>query len=121
MYRFDLDNFMELFKNTIKKESTNKFSNIDAKLKKYVESLIRVSFVYYSRSLFKSDLLVFGLYYVKTIFDDGTEEYNQKWNFLLGNLDTSGSGGTPPSWLPEERKVFYNTLDNYFHKFLKHF
>ena len=116
MYRFDLDNFMELFKNTIKKESTNKFSNIDAKLKKYVESLIRVSFIYYSRSLFKSDLLVFGLYYVKTIFDDGTEEYNQKWNFLLGNLDTSGSGGSPPSWLPEERRVFYNTLDNYFHK-----
>ena len=89
MYRFDLDNFMELFKNTIKSESKNKFNNIEEKLKTYIESLIKISFIYYSRSLFKSDLLVFGLYYVKTIFNDGTEEYNQKWDFLLGNLDTS--------------------------------
>ena len=114
MYRFDLDNFMDLFKNTIKSESSSSFNNIEEKLKKYINSLIRTSFVYFSRSLFKSDLLVFGLYYVKTIFDDGTEEYNQKWNFLLGNLDTSGSSGNPPSWLPEERKVFYCTLEKYF-------
>jgi dynein heavy chain 2 len=119
MYRFDLDNFMELFKNTIKSESKNTFSNMDAKLKKYIESLIQISYIYYSRSLFKSDLLVFGLYYVKTIFDDGSEEYNQKWDFLLGNLDPSGNRSTPPSWLPEERKVFYNTLDKYFHKLAK--
>ena len=114
MYRFDLDNFMELFKETIKSESKNSFTGIDDKLRKYVESLIRISFTYYSRSLFKSDLLVFGLYYVKTIFDDGTDEYNQKWNFLLGNLDTSGTNSRTPSWLPEERKIFYNTLDKYF-------
>ena len=114
MYRFDLDNFMELFKNTIKAESSSSFNSIEEKLKKYTDSLIRTSFVYFSRSLFKSDLLVFGLYYVKTIFDDGTEDYNQKWNFLLGNLDTSGSGGSAPSWLPEERKVFFNTLERYF-------
>ena len=114
MYRFDLDNFMELFKNTIKSESRHSFNNIEEKLKKYTDSLIQTSFIYFSRSLFKSDLLVFGLYYVKTIFDNGSEDYNQKWNFLLGNLDTSGNAGNPPSWLPEERKVFYNTLDKYF-------
>ena len=114
MYRFDLDNFMDLFKNTIQLESKNSFNSIEEKLQKYTNSLIQTSFVYYSRSLFKSDLLVFGLYYVKTIFDDNSEEYKQKWDFLLGNLDTSGSSGNPPSWLPEERKVFYNTLEKYF-------
>ena len=114
MYRFDLDNFMDLFKNTIKLESRHSFNSIEEKLKKYTDSLIQTSFVYYSRSLFKSDLLVFGLYYVKTIFDDNSEEYKQKWDFLLGNLDTSGGSGNPPSWLPEERKVFYNTLNKYF-------
>ena len=114
MYRFDLDNFMDLFKSTIQLESKHSFNSMEEKLKKYTNTLIQTSFVYFSRSLFKSDLLVFGLYYVKTIFDDNSEEYKQKWDFLLGNLDTSGGGGNPPSWLPEERKVFYNTLDKYF-------
>ena len=31
-------------------------------------------------------------------------------NIVLNN------NANPPSWLPEERKVFYNTLDKYFHK-----
>ena len=115
MYRFDLENFTELFKNTIKSQNTKSFSDMQEKITTYINSLIKSSFIYYSRSLFKSDLLVFGLYYIKTIFDDGTDVYNQKWNFLLGMLDTSSSSSdNAPEFLPEERKIFYNTLEKYF-------
>ena len=114
MYRFDLENFLILYKNTIILENKHSFNNIEEKLSKYMDSLIRKSYIYFSRSIFKSDLLVFGLYYIKILFDDGSDEYNKKWNFLLGNLDSQNMEGNPPKWLPEERKIYFNNFEKYF-------
>ena len=112
MYQFSLDNFMNLFKNTIQTESEKNFDDMNSKLKVYENSLIKNSFVYYSRSLFKSDLLVFGLFYIKTIF---AESQNKSyWDFLLGNIDTSKSQSQAPKFLAEDRKGLFSALKNIF-------
>ena len=115
MYQFSLDNYMNLFKETIEKKNRESYSNMSEKLKEYSNALIQESFGYYSRSLFKSDLLVFGLFYIKTIFcDNENTKLKPYWDFLLGNIDTSNTSNNAPKFLPEERKGIFNSLLKYF-------
>ena len=118
MYQFSLDNFMSLFKQTITEESKRSYPSFDVKLNTYMNVLIKKSFVYYSRSLFKSDLLIFGLFYIKTLYQ--TPETKKYWDFLLGQISTKdGSSGNTPNWLPEERRGIYLTFAELFPKLVK--
>ena len=115
MYQFSLDNFMSLFKQTITEESKKNYTSFEQKLNSYTNTLIKSSFVYYSRSLFKSDLLIFGLFFIKTIYS--TPELKKYWDFLLGQTSSKeghGSGSKVPKWLPEERKGIYLSFSDQF-------
>ena len=116
MYQFSLDNYMALFKDTIKEETTKQFDSFEMKLKTYSNVLIKKAFVYYSRSLFKSDLLIFGLFYIKTIFNDSSNK--KYWDFLLGQSSSmkgdGSSSSSVPRWLPEERKQIYEAFASVF-------
>jgi dynein heavy chain 2 len=109
MYQFSLENFMLLFKKTVKECNTGSSNKIEQLQK----TLISNSFNYYSRSLFKSDLLVFGLYYIVQVFTDENKN-KQEWNFLTGAIPISESRSNTPSWLSAERKEIYTTFASAF-------
>ena len=94
------------FKKIIKLSQTNSSDKINI----YIKSLIKGAFEYYSRSLFKADLLVFGLYYIKSLFSDSQME----WDFIMGTIAINNSQiNIPPYLNPERREIFTNFGNNF--------
>jgi len=124
MYRYSLNNFLFEFKNSLK--TTNANSNSKNKLEQFKEDLVKHTYYYYSRSLFKADLLVFGLFYVRNILfsiqrqgkSQGSEVNHMLWEFFLGNLSSKGSeegkGGSAPSVVPVERREMFTSFTKIF-------
>lgn len=115
MYQFSLQNFIQIFKKTIKENQQGEFRSIEEKINLFKNKLIETSYLYYSRSIFKSDLLVFGLFYIKSIFSTEQSENNNssenklEWDFLLGaNNPIINDNIKTPTWLSEERKEIYS-------------
>jgi dynein heavy chain 2, cytosolic len=116
MYQFSLQNFIQIFKKTIKENQQGEFRSIEQKLNLFKNKLIETSYLYYSRSIFKSDHLVFGLFYIKSIFSTTEHEENinndeskLEWDFLLGAISPiSNDNIKTPNWLSEERKEIYS-------------
>ena len=107
MYQFSLNNFLKLFKKIIKSNQNKEFENISERIDYFMKELKKSSFTYYSRSLFKSDLLTFGLFYIKGMSDS---EDNQEWEFFLGRIAGGNDIRSSPSWVPEDRKEVFSVL-----------
>ena len=82
MYRFSLDDFISLYRKTLKMAQGKQSSNEHNQIKHFIEDVIKESYFYFSRSIFKNDLLLFTMFYVKSIFFDN--------HILEGNQDNSG-------------------------------
>uniref|UniRef100_A0A1I7S0U6 14_3_3 domain-containing protein n=1 Tax=Bursaphelenchus xylophilus TaxID=6326 RepID=A0A1I7S0U6_BURXY len=74
-------------------------SDVLAKLDIIYQELVKSTFYYVSRALYKQDRLTFALRFVKAeLFDD------KEWNFFCGNLVDEAvlDSASAPSWLSEE-------------------
>lgn len=127
MYRYSLNSYIKEFKNSLK-ETNSKHSTNPNKLNQFKEDLIKYTFAYYSRSLFKADLLVFGLYFVKNIIFTSTsfngkgksETDNLLWEFILGNLSSKSneaegkSNSNVPNIIPNDRRELFSSFQKVF-------
>ena len=87
MYRYSLNNFIEIFKQSILSCSS---SDNKIKLDSYKSNFISQAYYYYARTVFKSDLLSYGLYFIRNINNKSVGDRNDLlWEFLLGNTATN--------------------------------
>uniref|UniRef100_A0A1I7SNL5 Ferritin n=1 Tax=Bursaphelenchus xylophilus TaxID=6326 RepID=A0A1I7SNL5_BURXY len=90
-------------------------SDVLAKLDIIYQELVKNTFYYVSRALYKQDRLAFALRFVKAeLFDD------KEWNFFSGNLVDEAvlDSGSAPSWLSEEVQQQFARLRAYLSLFI---
>uniref|UniRef100_A0A1I7SEA2 Cytoplasmic dynein 2 heavy chain 1 n=1 Tax=Bursaphelenchus xylophilus TaxID=6326 RepID=A0A1I7SEA2_BURXY len=101
MYNFNVGVLLQLFDRIFQK-NRNASTDVQAKLDIIYQELVKSTFYYVSRALYKQDRLAFALRFVKVVhaklFDD------KEWNFFCGNLvdEAVSDTGSAPSWLSEE-------------------
>jgi len=70
MYRFSLDDFVGLYRKTLKTGQNKHASNEKNLIKFFIDDVIKESYFYFTRSIFKNDLILFSMFFVKSIFYD---------------------------------------------------
>ena len=111
MYQFSLASFIKLFNRAL--ETRPQAANIQEKLKKLSDSLIRLSYSEIGRSLFKADRLTYSLHFVKGVFPSmfGPNE----WEFFNGiSAVGTDSHARMPDWIPPDRKEIFGMFCNTF-------
>jgi len=85
MYRFSLDDFIGLYRKTLKtgqikhgQNTNNTNQSSQQQINIFVEDVIRDSYFYFSRSIFKNDLILFSMFFVKNVFYDNCENADGK-------------------------------------------
>ena len=123
MYRYSLIEFINNYKliinecNTLLKENNDSHNNIDIKLDVFTKNIIKDCYNFYARTVFKTDLITFGLYFIRNIFYKSNEDTNFKlWEFLLGNISIAKGiqNAELPSFITQERSDYYITFANIF-------
>lgn len=90
MYRFSLNDFVVLYRKTLKIVQ-QKFKNNEKEInfiKLFMCDVIKESYYYFSRSILKNDLLLFSMFFVKSIFYDNVHIFsdeNETKNFYHEN------------------------------------
>ena len=102
MYQYSITSFMNLYETTLK--SVHSVNN-DVRIESLKKNLQLIVYEYISRSLFKSDRLMFALNLVHIMFNDMFLE--NEWEFFAGisteEAQDDASLGTP-NWIDEERR-----------------
>ena len=75
MYRFSLDDFVSLYRKSLNIGKEKKNSN---QIKKFISKVIMESYLYFSRTILKNDLILFAIFFVKTIFYDNNIFSNEE-------------------------------------------
>lgn len=121
MYQFSLPTFLKLFQKALQ-DGSDEAANLDARISLLSEKIQRILHRYVSRSLFKDDHLVFGMYIVRGLFGELFSE--EQWNYFIGtsvagiNRSTRPSSGSPtqsyeqfvPRWIGADRVTAYQSL-----------
>ena len=111
MYQFSLAAFKKLFNRAL--DTRPNIPQIDQKLMKLSDTLIRMSYAEIARSLFKADRLTYGLHFVHGVYSNlfGRNE----WEFFNGNSAASTEfNGRMPSWISADRKEIFGMFCNTF-------
>ena len=111
MYQFSLAAFKKLFNRAL--DTRPNIPQIDQKLEKLSDTLIRMSYAEIARSLFKADRLTYGLHFVHGVYSHlfGRNE----WEFFNGNSAASTEfNGRMPSWISADRKEIFGMFCNTF-------
>ena len=109
MYQFSLTIFLGLFKQALM-SSSERAANLNTRIALLSETLLRISYEYISRSLFKEDRLLFAMHMVRGLFADMF--HDDEWNLFLGTAmkQSNASGTVFPSWIPDESKAAFSML-----------
>uniref|UniRef100_A0A1I7SED5 Dynein_heavy domain-containing protein n=1 Tax=Bursaphelenchus xylophilus TaxID=6326 RepID=A0A1I7SED5_BURXY len=101
MYNFNAGVLLQLFDRIFQK-NRNASTDVQAKLEIIYQELVKSTFYYVSRALYKQDRLAFALRFVKVVHDKLFDD--KEWNFFCGNLvdEAVSDTGSAPSWLSEE-------------------
>ena len=102
MYQYSIGSFMKLYETTLK--NVHSVSN-EVRIESLKKSLQTVVYEYISRSLFKSDRLMFALHLVHRMFHDMFLE--NEWEYFSGILieDAAEDGSSSiPNWIDDERR-----------------
>ena len=107
MYQYSLSSFLSLFNKSLDLQDPPE--NLQTKLSVLSRRLVKIIFVYVSRSLFKQDRMMFGLHFVKGIREELFE--NNEWEFLKGEVAATGDAGRLfPTWAAEDRRDEFGML-----------
>lgn len=116
MYDFSLPTFIRLFQLNLDSVGTHQSSNAGdtrSHIKKLISSLKLRIFHYATRSLFKSDRLMFALHLIHCLHKRQFQP--KEWEFFTGEpvpaqMDPSSPEARLPNWAPAERQKAYTSF-----------
>jgi dynein heavy chain 2 len=106
MYRFSLAHFTKIFEKSLIIGYT--IEDIKKKLEFAQSQLYSNLLDDLGISLFKNDRLLFALHLTRGVNPESIPE--SEWALFLGNLITPNKAPSMPKWLPEERRIAYESL-----------
>ncbi|XP_047109239.1 cytoplasmic dynein 2 heavy chain 1 [Schistocerca piceifrons] len=119
MYKFSVASFKRLFQKAL--DMLKEENDIDQRQEHQKKNLLLLTYQQVSRSLFKSDRLMFALHLIHSLFP--SEIPDDEWSVFLGQhlsvirADSGSIGGELPDWISKEQLIDVYTIKTVLPKF----